>query len=330
MVVVYAYAATAVCCNQQLSGTRKSLLTHLVPPATDAVDSKLRSVVVDPHANPSLVVKQIVHAVGSHLTERLDQEVVNTHLFRLTFGKPLLPDILEISDLFLLFRIHRDHRLAAFQESLHAGVDVFELGISIRMRCSLPRLPVPLQAVVRVQQQLGHRTRTDRMVLPRQLVGQTAGTLTCPAQRRLGITTRRGLDQGFQCSHQPGVGLCQRHPTAAESSHASGLGHAFLFRQRQFTETCCDGRTRHTSGLSHRRNPTPAQFTRFRCCPLPPQAFVHLRFQRLVFRLNPCNDLCILHAHVIKYSAKWDNTNLFRLFVRGCLLGAAARKQPSL
>jgi hypothetical protein len=29
--------------------------------------------------------------------------------------------------------------------------------------------------------------------------------------------------------------------------------------------------------------------------------------------------LCILHAQVIKYSANWDNTNLFRLFVRGCL-----------
>ena len=59
-----AVAAAAVRRDQQLSCMRKAPLPHLVPPATDAVDGKLRRVVVDTDAHPPLVLQQIVHAYG--------------------------------------------------------------------------------------------------------------------------------------------------------------------------------------------------------------------------------------------------------------------------
>ncbi len=150
-----AVAAAAVRRDQQLSCMRETPLPHLVPPATDAVDGKLRRVVVDTDAHPPLVLQQIVHAVRRRLPQRLDQEVVNTHVFGLSLGKPLLPSVVEIPDLFLLFGVHRDCGLAAFDESLHAGVDKFKLGVAIRVRRPFPCLPVPLQAVAHLPLQPG-------------------------------------------------------------------------------------------------------------------------------------------------------------------------------
>ena len=67
-------------------------------------------------------------------------------------------------------------------------------------------LPVALEAVVEIAQQLADLRRTDGMVPLRQRRGQGPRTLTRPAEWRLGIAARLWVDQRFQRRHQIRVG----------------------------------------------------------------------------------------------------------------------------
>jgi hypothetical protein len=46
---------------------------------------------------------------------------------------PFLTCVPEIAHQFLLFRVHRDHRLATFLEAYGLGIDVLKLGKRCRM-----------------------------------------------------------------------------------------------------------------------------------------------------------------------------------------------------
>ena len=59
-------AAAAVGRDQHLLRLREWFLAHLPPPTPNAVDGTLRCVVVDSHADPTLVVQHAVHPIGNN------------------------------------------------------------------------------------------------------------------------------------------------------------------------------------------------------------------------------------------------------------------------
>jgi hypothetical protein len=53
-------------------------------------------VVVDPHADPSVVAMQVVDPIGNGLALLGDQEVVHPHRLRVTLPSPFAPRVLEV------------------------------------------------------------------------------------------------------------------------------------------------------------------------------------------------------------------------------------------
>src|SRR5215831_4283816 len=96
-------------------------------------------------ADPTGILPQIVNSIGSVF---LFREIMYLDGLGLTFRPPFAASILIVPYLFLLFRVYGNSWLAAVQEFRCLGVDVFELRIAVRMRGSLFRLTVRLQAVL--------------------------------------------------------------------------------------------------------------------------------------------------------------------------------------
>src|SRR5271156_5462874 len=71
--------------DQQFRRTRKPLLPHLTPPPQNCIGGELRGIVIDPDANPTLVVFKIVHTVRNRLAEFLVHKIVDPYFL----GSPL-------------------------------------------------------------------------------------------------------------------------------------------------------------------------------------------------------------------------------------------------
>ena len=166
-------AAAAVCCDKHLASIRKSLASHFSPPSQNCFHCKIRGIVVDADTDPSFIVRQIVHAVGNGFTEFGILKVVYSHFQLFTGRPPFTADVAEIPDQFLLFRVHRDHRLASTLQCLDATVDVFKLGVAVAMVCSFASFAVGLQAVTQFVQQVSHLLPSDAKPLPVELSRQT-------------------------------------------------------------------------------------------------------------------------------------------------------------
>lgn len=61
-------------------------LAHMPPPASDGFDRKLGGVVIDPHTDPALIMRRIVHPIGTNLPQLLVRKIVCLDAFRLPFG----------------------------------------------------------------------------------------------------------------------------------------------------------------------------------------------------------------------------------------------------
>src|SRR5262249_60650020 len=103
---------------------------------------------------------------GNRLAQFLVQEIVDANLVWLALGPPLTARVLEIPYQLLLFRVHRDHRLAALLEAPGLGVDVLELGIAVGMLPAFTPLAIGLQAITRLVQEGRHRALTDAVTWP--------------------------------------------------------------------------------------------------------------------------------------------------------------------
>ena len=134
------------------------------------------------------------------------------------------------------------------------------------------------------------------MPLARQLLGEAARALARPAQGRLGIAPRHGLDQVLEGGKQRRIRLRQPLATAARTAHARGLRRALPSRLIELAQARRDRDAREPRGARDRRHAAPAQLARFRRRPLPPHALVHLRAQGPVLPPNPRDSLRIPHA----------------------------------
>ena len=107
------------------------------------------------------------------------------------------------------------------------------------MIVALLGLPVALQAVLEVVQQLGDFHVADRMMPPGQFLRNRPGALTRPPQRRLRVAQRLILDHGLQGVHDLGIGHRDRFATRSRAADAArrqddtlsnlpdALGHRF-------------------------------------------------------------------------------------------------------
>src|ERR1017187_3820781 len=90
--------------------------------------------------------------------------------------------VFEISHQFLLLGINRDHRLIESDVAPDFAIDVLELSIAVRMRVSFLGLPVGLQAVPQIMQQLRDHWIAHPMSHPVEVLGQFADAVAGPAQ----------------------------------------------------------------------------------------------------------------------------------------------------
>ena len=56
---------------------------------------------IDPNADPTLIVAHIIDPIGNRLAQFLIRKIMNQSLFRSCFGTPLLAVVAEVSHQFL-------------------------------------------------------------------------------------------------------------------------------------------------------------------------------------------------------------------------------------
>lgn len=198
------------------------------------------------------------------------------------------------------------------EEPFHLSIDVLELRVAVRVRCVFPRLPTRLQTVPFGVQQSSHRAGTRGVVLTGQFLGQSPRTLARPTQGGFRIAARRRFHQRIQSRHQLRVAFRERAPTRPGTTSPRRFHLALVGGQFEFAHPRNDRDARHTRGLSHRTHSAPTHFARFAGRPLPAHAFIHFRSQQPKLPLNPCDDLCVLHAATMARSAQLTNTNLYK------------------
>ena len=157
-------------------------------------------------------------------------------------------NVLEMHHKVLLLRVHRHHRLGAFQELIRLRIDMLKLGVPVRARHPFSALSDRLQPIARVIQQSTHHRRTHFPARVRQRRGKLRPTLARPSQRRLRVAAgdrvnrhcRRLLDLRLTVLDARSAGS-----RPANSTHLRGA-------RLQFPGPFASSRTRQSS-----RGPTP-------------------------------------------------------------------------
>jgi len=292
-------AASAIRRDQQFLGVRKTLFAHFAPPAADAVAGELGRVMVNPHADPTLVVEHIVHPVGNRLAQGFVEKVMDPYFLRFPLRMPLPSAVAEIPDQFLLLRVNRNRRLTVLERSADPLVDVLELGVTVGMRRPFPSLAIRLQTVPGFMQQLGYRATTYGMLLAGEFLSQMSHALARPTQRRLGIASGGRFNQRLQRREQPRIALRQAGPSRPRPAYARSLGFPLGLGQIQFPHARSNRHSGQPGCCGHGRHASPSQIHRLGRRPLSPPAFIPLRLQRLELLSNSRDDLRILHTEII-------------------------------
>ena len=197
-----AVAAPAVGRNQQSLGCRVSLLPHPLPPPINRRNGKLGRIVTDTDRNARFVQSNVVNAVKNRLAEFPIWKVVGCDFRGLALWTVSLPSVFRVSQRFFLLRVDRDRWLPRSQKRANSLVDVFELGVAVRMLLAFNRLAVGLQTVTLRAKQLPDFRTAYLVPLPRQFASKCVRTLTSPTKRRTRIATRTRLNQRFQRLNQ--------------------------------------------------------------------------------------------------------------------------------
>ena len=114
--------------------TSNGSLPQGAPPAADALDCKSSRVVIYAEIYPARIRRKIVNAIGRNLAEFGDLEIVNPHRLRPSLRPQLASAIPKVADQLFFLGVDGDRWLARPLEVFDLLVDVFELGVAIRMR----------------------------------------------------------------------------------------------------------------------------------------------------------------------------------------------------
>ena len=147
-----------------------------------ALDSEGPGVGADADTDSVVVGSDVIDAVGADLAKFGDLEVVHPHRLGIAFATEFSAVVLEIPNQLLLFRVHRDRRLACGDRCLYPRIDVLELGIPVRNVAPLPRFAIGLAAIVQLPQQRAEHALADLEALCGQRLDEVALAPADPAQ----------------------------------------------------------------------------------------------------------------------------------------------------
>ena len=136
-------------------------------------------------------------------------------------------------------------------------------------------LPIPLQAVVHLPQQLGHLLMADRMVLRRQFCRQGPRALARPAQRRFRVAAGQGLDQRFEAPRQVGIALHEGRPAPTWAPYPARRKRGLL----EFLHALHDRDARQSTGSTYGRYAAMAKLTSLGGRKQSPRSLVKVRPQ---------------------------------------------------
>lgn len=163
-------ASPAVTVDVYPLGIRECVPPCRLPPAQDAFTGKLRRIMVCPQVHEPGVIVQHIYPIKCNLSQFREREVMVQHFPWILFFPVFRAVVFEISDIFLLFGVNRDHRLPLAKELLCFPVDKFKLVIAVRVRdASLQVLLVALPAVAHLPQELPYFGMADVYAIIRSL-----------------------------------------------------------------------------------------------------------------------------------------------------------------
>ena len=174
--------ATAIGRHETLLCLGRQPSPHPLPPVRQAGHGNVRRLMIDPDADPATVLRQVIDTRGQRFAQVLVQKVMHPDSLGSALGLVLMPTIGKVTDQFFVLRVARDHRLTTLMKVFDSGVDVLKLGVPIRMRRPLTRLPRAVQPIVEGFEELPNGAVAHVMPLAAQFLGQSTGRL--PVQRR--------------------------------------------------------------------------------------------------------------------------------------------------
>ena len=196
-------------------------------------------------------------------------------------------------------------------------VDVFKLGIAIRMLASFTRLAIRLQAVSRFLEHSRHRTIGHGMILSGEFIGQFCGALAGPSQRGLRMPASHRVHQRLQCRQKFWIRFGKQlappaRPTNAICNRLTGMRGPMF----QLALPCFDRIPCQPCGLGDHRNSAPSQGSCLAGRPLPAQALVHHRTDRRELLPNRFDRLRIMHAGTVSKNRDPSKTDFIKLLFR--------------
>jgi hypothetical protein len=177
------------------------------------------------------------------------------HPFGLACWPPLPPAVGIPADQFLLLGVDADDRLAGGQLLLGLLVDIAELGVPVGVLGALLGLEGALQRVALLGEQPADGVVGDLEALRGKRVGQLAGRLAGPPQRRLRVPTSVRVDQLVQRAEQARVPLDQPLGSAAGTPDAPTR----VRRVVQFSHPGVHGRAGQPTDPGHARAATTTE-----------------------------------------------------------------------
>src|SRR4029450_6440806 len=128
-------APPAIGRDEDRVGLRIRPLAHMPPPTPDGFYCKLGGVVIDPHTDPTAIVRWIVHSIGTNLVQLLVRKIGGPDAFRLPVRLVVPAPIGKRTHEFLLFRINRNGWLPRTLKHFHHAVYIAKFGspsVSVR------------------------------------------------------------------------------------------------------------------------------------------------------------------------------------------------------
>ena len=104
-------------------------------------------IMVNADIDKPLIFGDIIHTVRNRLAEIFIGKVVHVDLSRILFLTPRLAFGRVISNVFLLFRVDRNHRLTTCDQPFRSTIDLFELSVPVGMVFAFFRFAIALQGI---------------------------------------------------------------------------------------------------------------------------------------------------------------------------------------
>ena len=197
-----AVASAAVGGDRQGMGAQIAGASHDDPPGAYRIHGEGGGVVVDPDADPSFVVGDIVNAVGRGATKLGVDEVVDADRLGRSGWPVFTSAIPKVADEFFLLRIDGDRRLVGCDGGLDRFGDVSELRVAVDVTRSFKRLSIALKRVAKRLQQRPDNVVADAMPHRAKRVGQVPQAFRRPLQRRHGIAPGGGINKPLQIAEK--------------------------------------------------------------------------------------------------------------------------------